>query len=331
MPTIVDIEDPDSDSQDSMVRWHRRGLARHAFGVAVMFLAVLVTETWSVETSFVLAGSLVLTVGVFLVLHWLRLDRHRLSLFLGPLATIATIGVLDHYAHVATGLVLGLIVLSFLFVGLSQPPGSGLWLFPPAVLVFLQILDLPPKEASVRLAVSGVVWVIVAEIPSRLITELREKQRQLEHLASTDPLTGLLNRAHLDAHIDRVGVNGVIALIDLDHFKRFNDEHGHVAGDLVLMDFATTLRTAVRAADAVFRYGGEEFLVVLAHTSPATAAEVFERVRAEWLTHGSGLTFSVGIARGGISAVRDADALLYRAKSLGRDRAEVAAPGIGPG
>lgn len=311
-----------------MGRWHRRGLARHGFGVAVMFLAVLVTETLSVETAAVLAGSLAVPVAALALLRWVRLDQHRSSLFLGPVSTIVTIGVLNQYAHVATGLVMGLVVLAFLFVGLSQPPGSGLWLFPPATVVFLQVMDLPAKEAFLRLAISGIVWIIVAEVPSRLITELREKQRQLEHLASTDPLTGLLNRAHLDAHVDRVGTRGAIALIDIDHFKRFNDEHGHVAGDMVLMDFATTLRAGVRASDAVFRYGGEEFLVVLTETSPTTALEVLERVRADWLSRGSGLTFSVGIARGGASAVRDADALLYRAKSGGRDRAEIAEPGV---
>lgn len=325
MPTIVDVDDV-----DSMARWHRRALARHSLGVAVMFLAVLVTKTWSLETAFVLVGSLAATVGVFLVLHSLRFDRHRFSLFLGPAATIATIGVLDRYAHVATALVLGLFVLSFLFVGLSLPPGSGLWLLLVAVPVFLQVLDLPAQEALVRLAVAAMVWIIVAEVPARLIAELRENQRQLEHLASTDPMTGLLNRAHLDRHIERVGVGGAVALIDLDHFKRFNDEHGHVAGDLILIEFAATLRAGVRTDDAVFRYGGEEFLVVMADTSAQAGAEMLERVRADWATHGSGLTFSVGIAGGGASAVREADALLYRAKSLGRDRAEVASSGVVP-
>lgn len=316
---MVDVED-----SDSMVRWHRRGLVRHGLGVAVMLLAVLVTKTWSFETAVVLIGSMLLTTAAFGVLHALRLDRNRLSLFLAPVATIVTIGALDQVSHLATGLITGLITLSFLFVGLSQPPGSSFWLLPVAVPVFLLVLDLPTQTALVRLAVAAIVWIVVAEIPSNLITELREKQHQLQHLASTDPMTGLLNRTHLDAQLNRVGTRGAIALLDLDHFKRFNDEHGHLAGDRVLIDFATTLRSGSRAGDAVFRYGGEEFLVVMSDISPQDAAGVLERLRTDWAGHGSGLTFSVGIARSGASAVRDADSLLYRAKSLGRDRAEIA-------
>ncbi|NRQ50166.1 GGDEF domain-containing protein [Aeromicrobium stalagmiti] len=310
----------DVDGPDALAAWHLRGSMHFAGSFVVLLIATGLTETLTYDVGLVLLGVVAATGLAFLALMVVRQLERRWSLLLWPVAVCCGVGALDAVAHAAAGLVMGLVVLSFLFVGLSQPPHWGLPLVVPAAALFVQVMDLEPRQVAVRLPVAAAVWVVCSEVPSRLIMELRQKNAALELLATTDSLTGLLNRTRLDVHLDRVGGTGSVALIDLDHFKEFNDEHGHVAGDVVLMDFATALKNGVRPQDAVFRYGGEEFLVVLASTTPDEAGLVLDRLRAAWSGHGSGLTFSAGVTTGGLSAVRRADALLYEAKADGRDR-----------
>jgi len=123
-------------------------------------------------------------------------------------------------------------------------------------------------------------------------------------------------------------------LLDVDHFKRYNDTHGHPAGDAALVAIADLLRKSTRAVDSVARYGGEEFLVVLLETTLATAGIVAERIRsrvaAAAFTGGS-MSVSIGVAEcpghGDTpeSLIASADAALYQAKGEGRDRVVTAA------
>src|SRR5690606_19344075 len=133
-------------------------------------------------------------------------------------------------------LLIGLIVLAFQFIGLTQPPGRGLWFLLPAAGLFLVVTEMAARDAVVRLPISMLIWLVVCEGPARLLGELRDKQSALERLATTDALTGLLNRSRLEAHLRLVGTTGAVAIIDLDRFKDFNDQRGHIAGDLLLMD-----------------------------------------------------------------------------------------------
>lgn len=231
-----------------------------------------------------------------------------------------TLSVLDLASEAASVLLAGLIVLAFQFIGITQPPGRGLWFMAPAAALFIQLTGITASEAVVRLSIAMLVWLIVSEVPSRLIGELRTKQAELEELAATDSLTGLLNRTRLDAHLTDAGSSSVVAVIDLDHFKEFNDTRGHVAGDLALREFGAVLRANSRSTDRVFRYGGEEFLVIFPGTTIAEASWMLARCADEWAERNFGLTFSAGIADGGVSAVKTADALLYRAKRDGRAR-----------
>ena len=151
---------------------------------------------------------------------------------------------------------------------------------------------------------------------------------RLSDLAETDDLTGLPNRRSWDATIHAaVGYASrtrrplCMAVIDLDHFKRFNDRHGHQSGDRLLKTAAASWRTALRESDTLARYGGEEFAVVLPGCSSEVAESVLERLRQ--LTPGD-QTCSVGLAEWspGESAadlVARADAALYEAKRNGRD------------
>jgi diguanylate cyclase (GGDEF)-like protein len=164
------------------------------------------------------------------------------------------------------------------------------------------------------------------------------------HDATRDPLTGLANRraakARLDAEqarIERHGTPLSVLMLDLDRFKRVNDEWGHAAGDRVLRAAAEAMREELRACDLGARFGGEEFLVVLPDTPLDDAARVAERIRRRigalpidvdgGMLH---VTVSVGVAQlHGSEAIDSmiarADDALYTAKSSGRDRVELAA------
>ncbi len=172
---------------------------------------------------------------------------------------------------------------------------------------------------------------------------LKEEENHLRHLAETDPLTGLANRAMLEhsladalAALQNDSQMLGVLMADLDHFKRINDNHGHLVGDGVLREVAARLRSAVRDVDVVGRYGGEEFMVVLTNASFDMACEIAERIRSRVAgtpinVHGTtvAITISLGlaVAEAGDTALtltRRADDALYQAKDQGRDRVVVA-------
>lgn len=160
-----------------------------------------------------------------------------------------------------------------------------------------------------------------------------------------DPLTGLYNRRFMDEALRRELSRArrsqqafALAMIDVDHFKQFNDQYGHDAGDLVLQQVANALGSCVRASDVVCRFGGEEFVVLMTELPPEMAQrraeELLQAVRALQLTHGGrslgALSASLGLAwfpRHGEQAqalIEAADAALYAAKRGGRDRVVIA-------
>ena len=180
--------------------------------------------------------------------------------------------------------------------------------------------------------------------------ELRDQRASLERLnsllfddARRDPLTLLGNRLRLSedlaaavARVERYGHSYCLALLDIDFFKRYNDSLGHPAGDLALRAVAVALASAVRAGDMVYRYGGEEFLILLPEQDQASASIALERVRAVVqdlaLPHPNNpptgvVTISGGLAESGSEValtvndwLRHADAALYQAKAGGRNR-----------
>lgn len=176
---------------------------------------------------------------------------------------------------------------------------------------------------------------------SRTAAALAEANRRLESLAEHDPLTGLLNRRAMFARCEALALSDLpmaLMLIDLDRFKQINDDHGHLAGDAVLRDFARVLRDTFDPQGSVLtRFGGEEFVAVLAapEATRAGAAIAAQRLLAavrarEVAVAGSDVciryTVSIGLAtaaRGTVIEIEDllrrADAAMYRAKSQGRD------------
>lgn len=176
----------------------------------------------------------------------------------------------------------------------------------------------------------------------RTAHEWAGSNRRLMRAAMTDPLTGLPNRRHgmdfLEAEMmfSRAHNQSLACLmIDIDHFKLVNDEHGHEAGDGLLSQAARLIETASRAEDLAFRYGGEEFCVICPGSDLRSAKLFAERVRKSFcaarFTHGNramAATASIGVALmktghvGGEDLLRDADTALYRAKEQGRNRVE---------
>jgi len=168
----------------------------------------------------------------------------------------------------------------------------------------------------------------------------REGQGELERLSVTDGLTGLYNRRHLMGTLAnevqrsrRLRRAFSVLLADVDHFKQYNDTHGHLGGDGVLVKLAEILRQTTRGVDSVARYGGEEFLVMLIEAPIATAAAVGERLRARVAAEefgGGRVTVSVGAAEYPTHGetpeelIASADAAMYQAKGEGRDRVVVA-------
>lgn len=184
----------------------------------------------------------------------------------------------------------------------------------------------------------------LSQIRQRLAAQKQALQQALERIqlmATRDDLTGLLNRRHgqelLEQELLRARRSGrpfCLALLDLDHFKRINDGHGHSAGDAVLRAFAPAALTAIRATDVLARWGGEEFVLLLADTGLPAARAGAERLREcisllDVLVGGQRLaiTVSVGLTeyRPGESMTQlleRADLLLYEAKAQGRNRVE---------
>jgi diguanylate cyclase (GGDEF)-like protein len=185
--------------------------------------------------------------------------------------------------------------------------------------------------------------LIAAQRVTDLHAELDRHRAQLAHLARHDPLTGLSNRRSLDEDLEvlharsqRYGRGFALAMCDIDRFKAYNDTHGHQAGDQALRAVAATIAGEVRGGDGVYRFGGEEFLLVLPEQTPDTALVAVERVRSavERLAipqpaagPGGRLTLSAGIAAfspGEPTTAQEllgrADAALYRAKSAGRNQ-----------
>jgi diguanylate cyclase (GGDEF)-like protein len=172
----------------------------------------------------------------------------------------------------------------------------------------------------------------------RLQDELRQRNDDLAELSRTDMLTGLPNRRALEdaivlatAQARRAGQPLSLILLDLDHFKQINDQHGHIAGDEVLIELAGRLRGSVRDNEIIGRWGGEEFLAILPCTPLAAGVLAAERLRRRLRdapVHSAAgplkITGSFGVAAAVTgnpeAALRAADAALYEAKQRGRDQ-----------
>lgn len=231
---------------------------------------------------------------------------------------------------------------AFLMLGGATLARVAATLFAPASTVYLFA---PGKISPAVFMVGSLAQMVLAiglilMINYRMASDLRQR-------AATDALTGLLNRGSIDKELSRQlavaqrsGAALALMMIDIDHFKRINDSHGHPAGDEVLRQLARLMQTLVRQGDAVGRYGGEEFCIVLpgtsAHEASALAARLlqqFAALRVHWNGAELGSTLSIGLADAAhcgnalAPLIGAADRALYRAKKTGRNRMVLDAPG----
>ena len=215
----------------------------------------------------------------------------------------------------------------------------------PPPVIFLSGRTLP-KDRILGLEAGAVDYMTkpfdAHELLARVAVALRTGRRiaTLTHHASVDRMTGLLNRAQLDdrladavARAIHVGTNLGCVLLDLDHFKAVNDRYGHLTGDDVLREVASRLRRNLRTSDPVFRFGGEEFFVLVEggdQTGTMFIAEKLLTAIASEPIAGIDMTASAGVAlwHPGFSEPAElleaADAALYEAKRTGRARVAIA-------
>ena len=181
-----------------------------------------------------------------------------------------------------------------------------------------------------------------------LNSKLREANQKLHQISIEDSLTGVYNRRYFDDRIEheiartkRFGRDLAFAMIDIDFFKHYNDTAGHLAGDKALATIGKIIRESIRETDLPFRYGGEEFALILPETAGESAAAVAERIRSAVEKHefqggasqpNGALTVSVGASTLGndchflLELISAADRALYKAKSSGRNRVVAHSP-----
>lgn len=281
----------------------------------------------------VVDAAIVAAILSAVVYAWRTGDNRRAGLFLMVVNT--------------SGVVLATALLGY--------PGL-FWSF-PALFANYMLVDRSKAVAASALALTAIVaigkgldtplqailFAVTASIASLfayIFAHRAEVQRrQLEAAAAIDSLTGAQNRRVLDDELqiavqrfDRDGAPAAVLMLDLDHFKAVNDRHGHAVGDQVLVDFAAIVRASTRRVDRFFRYGGEEFVLLLSPASSqsmrAIADKLVMKVGSELRCRGEPVTVSIGAAelRAGDDArawMARADACLYQAKRLGRNRAEI--------
>jgi diguanylate cyclase (GGDEF)-like protein len=256
-------------------------------------------------------------------------------------AVVAEVTAAEAYAQIrqlrdaTVILVLGLLVVVGFIAYLL-----GLLIVRPLDRLTTGAAEVAAGDLAVDLPVGKGEVGYLTEVFNGMVERLREGREQLQALAVTDPLTGIANRRYLMERMkeearrsNRSGKSFAILMVDVDHFKKFNDMHGHVAGDEALKAVASVLELETRDVDYVARYGGEEFLVLLSDTDIDGAVMAAERI-AQGLVEcevavgekSVTLTVSAGAAefpRHGDSpesVVEAADAALYQAKERGRDQ-----------
>ena len=312
------------------------------FGAVATF-GILPFAIYRFQTGSIFHGVVDLLVVVFIVAAVAYAWRTARAAAAGAFVAItSTLGCM------AIAVVVGSAALPWMYVALLA---NYVLLSPRVALsvaaLALTILTLQGKafDTPVQMSVFLVTASVISLFAHIFFSRMREQRLQLEVLASHDSLTGAYNRRAMESELE-VAVEqqrrerrpfGLLVL-DLDHFKRVNDSHGHEVGDVALVEFTALVRANSRRVDRLFRYGGEEFVLLLPGADARALATVAEQLRSKVADRlhvkDAPLTVSIGAAelRPGEdwrSWLARADAALYRAKHGGRNRTEVDQDGDG--
>jgi len=310
-------------------RWVRDGLPR---------------PNWSMLLELSLLWILMVVVGYYVFSMGIQRD---LNFQLTPVI-LMPFSILAAVRYGLVGATLTIIVHTMMAVGLMVRGVHPYQEFPPQLAVWL----LQENMTVTAITAFGLAILLQEIRTQKQELELRVQERtatletavsRLNELASTDYLTGIINRRHFQdvaqrelMRLGRHGNSASLILFDLDHFKRVNDRFGHEAGDLVLKKVARAVQEVMRPMDMFGRYGGEEFLVLLPDTRTENAMEIAERMRKRVeetysLYRGREIhvTISIGVAQWNgrdslKELIRQADSALYQAKNAGRNRIELA-------
>ncbi|HEY3247665.1 MAG TPA: GGDEF domain-containing protein [bacterium] len=271
--------------------------------------------------------------AVLLSLYMYSAPGARLLLLMGWFASLVFVAGLIGFIGV---LILSLVMTAGYLVVVALYINSGV----PVSVPFEMLV------AAAFLAVNLYIGVVFERL-LRQREENRALRRELHEQAITDPLTGLFNRRQFEhvlrmeiTRIQRYGGQCTLAIIDLDFFKRYNDNFGHVAGDLILQELAEVMRRQIRSSDLLARYGGEEFALVMPGSTKDAAVVAMERLRhiveehpfkdEDVMPRGK-MTISIGVAscpedgQEYDTLVMRADEALYAAKQDGRNLVRLAA------
>lgn len=272
------------------------------------------------------AGTLAAGVGYWVLAPHFRVWMVHLIVVIGLMWGMS--GLAEADSSLDAALLLITLLWTGVFVGAAFRPGIARIY---AALICLGILagmllNGVPGGAGVGLAFAG-SFVVIMEILSRATSQLR-------HEATTDPLTGLLNRAGLERELNRVrgfdrSTRISVLLADLDTLKQTNDRQGHRAGDRLLREFAATWRSGARAGDLVARIGGDEFVIVFPETDEDSARAAARRLREISPTLWSGGLVTSEPGESLESCLARADRLLYEEKAAKAPDAGSAGPASG--
>ena len=317
---------------------------RNAYRYILLLLAVILVP---IDAHNLYLGELVPAVGGLLLLgilmiNILLLSMNREAFLTPPLVLLLSISLVmlsvyygQHYnLYLLYPLLVALPILLKTRWAVLLGVLSGLVAAP---LVFTQYDHTTAMVIGVSM---GLTWLVSAW----LVYAVTEQSRHLKDMAITDPLTGAYNRRYLELQLEQVLETWTryqrpasVLLIDIDHFKRINDKFGHGVGDTAIKNLVEVISRNIRNVDTLCRYGGEEFVVLLAETPLSKARPVAEKLRAAVentrVVPEVGMTISVGVCDVSVADGVDhwlnlADAALYLAKRNGRNRVELAESAI---
>lgn len=274
--------------------------------------------------------AILLSISGGMIYAWITGDTHRSGMVLAAVACFGAVMVSAVVGEVGLFWLYPCLVTTFF---LASPRIAG---FLNLTSIGTTMLQDGAFHSDVQMLTFAATAVVVSAAAYVFAQRNDSQRHSLEHLATIDPLTGVKNRRSMDeelnlavSHAERTGLPYALVMLDIDHFKKVNDEYGHGVGDSVLVDLVALIQQSTRKSDQLFRYGGEEFVLLLPGVDGAGLTAVMnnlQHIMRKKMRHPGGAisaSFGVALLAPGESVeswLERADTALYEAKETGRDR-----------